>query len=71
MSVRVTVPLSAPPAAGVKLTLIVQLAPAITEPPQVLVAAKWPVGVMVVMVKVAVPVFFKVTACEALLVLRI
>ena len=71
MSVRVTVPFNAPPAAGVKLTLIVQLAPAITEPPQVLVAEKWPVGATVVMVKVAVPVFFKVTACDALLVLRI
>jgi len=61
-----------PVAEGVKVTLIVQLAPAATLNPQVLVWAKLlalvPDTVMLVMLKSAVPVFVSVTVCAALLV---
>ena len=42
-STTVSVPLRAPVVVGVNVTLIVQLAPAATEVPQVLVCAKSPV----------------------------
>jgi len=54
-----------PEAEGVKVTLIVQLAPAATELPHVLVCAKSPalvpVTAMLVMLKVALPVLRRVT----------
>jgi hypothetical protein len=73
LSVTVTAALRAPVAVGVKVTLILQLAPATTLVPQVFVWLKSPlfvpVIVMLVMVSAAVPVFESVTACAALFVL--
>src|SRR5581483_2175306 len=68
LSLMVTVPVRAPVAAGAKVTLIVQLAPAATELPQVWVCAKSPLAVMLVIVKIEVLVFFTVTDCAALVV---
>src|SRR3989442_1437922 len=74
-SVMVTVAVRAPVAAGVKLTLIVQLAPGATEPApvgQVLPAAKaksaaWaPVMVMLVRFSGAPPLLVRVTVCAGL-----
>jgi hypothetical protein len=65
--------LRAPVADGVKVTLIVQFAPAATLVPQLLVWAKLvgfvPVREMLVIVKAAVPVFDNVTGLAALVVL--
>jgi len=62
----------APTAAGVKVTENVQLPPATTEGPQVLVWVKSPVLAPVMampeMDKVALPLFVSVTACEELVV---
>ena len=61
-----------PVAEGVKVTLIVQLAPAATLVPQVFVCAKSPllvpVTAMLVMLSAAVPLFVSVTVCAALVV---
>ena len=63
-----------PVAVGVKVTLIVQFAPAATLAPQVLVCEKSPLFVPVIVmpeplkVSVALPVFVRVTFCEELLV---
>ena len=46
LSVSVSVPVRLPVAVGVKVTLIVQLAPGATEPAQVLVWAKSPEALM-------------------------
>jgi hypothetical protein len=54
-------PLREPVALGVKVTLRVQLAPAARLEPQVLVWAKSPLTVMLVIVRVALPVFFSAT----------
>jgi hypothetical protein len=59
--VRVSAPLRDPLALGVKVTLRVQLAPAAKLEPQVLVWAKSPLTVMLVIVRVALPVFFSAT----------
>src|SRR3989454_8522592 len=76
-SVMFTVAARAPGAAGVKLTLIVQLAPGATEPAplgQVLPAAKAksaacaPVMVMLVRFSGASPLLVSVTFCAALVV---
>jgi hypothetical protein len=61
LSVMVTAPLRVPAAVGVKVTLMVQLAPAVTLPPQVLVWEKSPLAVMLVMLRPALPVFVSVT----------
>ena len=65
LSVRVRAAVRDPLAAGVKVTLIVQLAPAATLAPQLLVCAKSlgfvPVMAILVMLKVALPVLFRVT----------
>ena len=65
MSVTVNVPLRAPVAVGVKVTLIVQFAPAATLEPQLLVCAKSPRLVppiaMLLIVKGPLPVFVSVT----------
>ena len=65
LSVRVTAALRVPLAAGVKVTLIVQLAPAATELPQLLVCAKSlgfaPVSARLEMLKAELPVLFSVT----------
>ena len=70
MSAIVSVPVLAPVAVGLKVTLIAQFAPAATEVPQVLVWAKSPlfdpVMVMLVMFSVPLPVFESVTFCAVL-----
>jgi hypothetical protein len=68
LSVIVKVPVRVPAAVGVKVTLIVQLAPALTLLPQVLVWEKSPLAVMLEMVSVALPVLVRVTICAVLLV---
>lgn len=65
-------PLRVPAAAGVNVTLRVQLAPTANDVPQLLVCEKSPAFVpdivILVMVRVAVPVFDSVTARAVLLV---
>ena len=61
LSVTVRVPVRVPEAVGLKVTLIVQLASAFTEVPQVLVSAKSPLAVMLVRVNVALPLLVRVT----------
>ena len=72
MSVMVRAPLKLPALAGVNVTLIVQLAPAATLVPQVLVWAKSPalvpLRVMLVMLRVALPLLVRVTELAALVV---
>ena len=64
LSVRVTAAVRVPLAVGVKVTLIVQLAPAATELPHVLVCAKSPgfvpVSARLVTLKAELPVLFSV-----------
>ena len=66
MSATLSVAARAPLAEGVKVTLIVQLAPAATELPQLLVWAKLlalvPETAMLVMLRAALPVLLSVTA---------
>lgn len=75
MSVIVTDPLRAPVAVGVKVTLMVQVAPAATEAPQVFVCVKFPalvpVTVMLVMFSAPLPLFVRVTGSGALVVLML
>jgi hypothetical protein len=59
--VIVKVPVRVPVAVGVKVTLIVQLAPALTVLPQVLVWEKSPLAVMLETVSEAFPVLVSVT----------
>jgi hypothetical protein len=61
LSVMVTAPVLVPAAVGLKVTLRVQLAPAATLEPQVLVWEKSPLTVKLVMRRVALPVFLSVT----------
>src|SRR5437773_9334469 len=68
LSVIFSVPVSGPAAVGVKVTLIVQLDPAATLVPQVLVSPKSPVTVMPEMASGSDPEFVRVTACDALVV---
>ena len=60
MSVMVTEPLREPVAVGVKVTLMVQEALVARLEPQVLVWEKSPLVAMLVMVRVALPVFVRV-----------
>ena len=62
LSVTVKVPLRVPVAVGVNVTLIAQLAPAASVPPQLLVWAKSPLTPMLEMVSAAEPEFESVTA---------
>jgi hypothetical protein len=57
-----------PPDTGLKVTEIVQLAPALTVVPQLLVWEKSPLAVMLEMVSEALPVLVRVTVCAVLLV---
>ena len=70
LSAMVSVAARAPAAAGVKVTLIVQLLPPATELPQLLVWTKSvalvPVIVMLVIARAAFPVLFRVTIWAAL-----
>ena len=68
LSVMVIAPVRVPVAVGVKVTVIVQLAPAESELPQEVVLAKSPLATMLVMLNDALPVFFKVTVCTAVVV---
>jgi hypothetical protein len=74
LSVMLREAVRVPPAAGVKVTLMVQLALAATELPQVLVWAKSPESVpvtaTVIGLRVAFPVLLRVTDCAALVVPR-
>jgi hypothetical protein len=60
------VPVLVPAATGLKVTEMVQLAPAATELPQVLVWEKSPLAVTLEMVSEALPVSVRVTLCAAL-----
>jgi hypothetical protein len=53
---------------GVNVTLIVQLLPAVTELPQLLVSAKSPLAAIPEIDRLAVPVFVSITGCAALVV---
>jgi hypothetical protein len=66
--VIVTAPVRFPAAVGVKVTLIVQFAPAATLDPQVLVCAKSPEAVIWEMESAALPEFVNVTVWAALVV---
>ncbi len=72
LSVMLTDALRWPVAVGVKVTLMVQFAPALTLEPQVLVSAKSPGFVpamlMLVIVSVPLPVFVSVTVLAILVV---
>ena len=68
LSVMVRVPASGPPAAGEKVTLIVQKALAATLPPQLLVSPKLGLATMPPMMSAELPELFKMTGCEALIV---
>jgi negative regulator of sigma E activity len=63
----VSAPLREPLVLGVNVTLRVQLALAATLVPQVLVWEKSPLTVMLLIVRVALPVFVRVTLCALLL----
>lgn len=73
LSEIVTVPVRVPVAVGVKLTLMVQFAPAATVLPQVPVPpkAKSPLIVRLLMVSEALPVLVRVTVLAALVVLTV
>jgi hypothetical protein len=60
LSVTVTVPVLCPLPVGLKVTLMVQEAPAATLEPQVLVWEKSPVTAMLVILRAAVPVLERV-----------
>lgn len=66
LSVTVRVPVRLPVAVGVKVTEMVQLWPAATVDPQVLVSAKSPEAAMVVMASAAAPEFARVMVCAGL-----
>src|SRR5437899_2408587 len=66
LSVIVTAPVRMPVAVGVNVTLMVQLAPAATDVPQVLVCMKSPLATMLVTLSATFPVLFSVTDCAAL-----
>ena len=61
LSVRVRVPLLVPPAVGLKVTLSVQLELTARLEPQVCVWEKSPLTAVLVKVRVAFPVFLRVT----------
>ena len=68
LSVMVMAPVLVPVAVGVKVTEMVQLAPAAMKTPQLVVCAKSPLGTMLVMSSDALPVFVSVTVCAELVV---
>lgn len=75
LSAIVTEAVRPPMAVGAKVTVMLQLPPAGTEPPQLLDSLKspafGPVTVMLVMVKAAVPVLLMVTGWAALVIPRV
>ena len=68
LSLIVTVPVRVPVAVGLKVTLMVQLPPAATELPQLLVSVKSPLIAMLLMVKLAVPPLVRVETLAVLVV---
>jgi hypothetical protein len=64
----VTAPVLVPPAVGLKVTLMVQLAVAATLEPQVLVSEKSPLVEIPAMLRAAFPVLLSVTVWGLLLV---
>ena len=70
LSVTVIVPGWLPAAVGVKVTVMVQLAAAATEAPQVLVWAYGALAAMLVMVSAPLLPLVRVTVCAALVVFR-
>lgn len=70
LSVNVTAPVSVPAAVGVKVTEMVQLAPAARLDPQVLVSAKSPLTLTLVKERLALPVFVSVKASAWLVEFR-
>src|SRR2546425_758446 len=68
LSVMMIAPARVPMALGAKLTLIVQLAPFGTLPPQLSVRVKSPLGSILVMVSAALPVLVSVTGSGMLVV---
>ena len=72
LSKMLTVAVRVPAAVGVNVMLIVQLPPAATELPQVVVSGKSPgsspVTTKLVMPKMVLPLFVKLTVCAGLLV---
>jgi len=66
LSVRVSVPVIAPPAVGENVTEIAQLALAATLVPQVLVSAKFPEAPIEAILRVAFPELVSVIVCAAL-----
>src|SRR5258706_741467 len=71
LSVTVTVPAMVPVTVGAKLTVIVELLPALRLEPQVLVSMYTLFTAMLVIVSVVVPVLVMVTFIPALVVLMI
>ena len=67
LTTMVSVPLIVPGAAGPKVTVIVQLAPAFTPAPQLSVSAKLEVVEMATVIG-TLPVLLRVTGCPALVV---
>ncbi len=68
LSVMVMAPVRVPVAVGVKVTLMVHLAPAATEMPQSLVCAKSPPATMLEIVSGALPVLVSLTGFAVLVV---
>jgi hypothetical protein len=68
LSVTVNVPVRAPAAVGVKVTLMVQESPTATLLPQLLVWEKSPVMETLATASAALPVLLRVTVCAALVV---
>ena len=68
MSVTVRVPVVGPVTMGLKVTAMLHEAPAATLEPQVLVAEKAPLTLMLLMLSSAFPVFFSETVWGLLLV---
>jgi hypothetical protein len=68
LSVMETAPLALPLLCGVKVTLIVQLVPPASDAGQLLVCAKGRLVAMLLMLRLAPPVFDNVTVCAALVV---
>src|SRR5436305_512601 len=67
-SVMVIAPVRVPDCVGVKLTEILQLAPALTLAGQLLVCAKSPLAATPLIVSVEPPLLVRVTLCAALVV---
>jgi hypothetical protein len=68
LSLMLTLPLRVPVVLGLKVTLMLQLAPAARVAPQVVVSAKSPLTAILLMVKLDPPVFVRVEDWAALLV---